>query len=260
MTRWSFAVGLIIAGFALACMRATEQPDAQSSYSPSRTTRGEPDLQGVWQALNSAAWNLEDHGGATGVPAGKSVVDGGSIPYQPWALARRKENFANRRTADPEAHCDMPGVPRITYVAYPFQILQLGRYVVFNYEYLNLTRYVYMDKTPRPGADVIDFYMGASDGHWDGNTLVVDTTNNNDRTWFDRAGNFHSDALHVVERFTRTSRDHLQYEVTIEDPKVFTRPWKISMPLYRRVERDAELLEYECYAYLEEDTEPGAVK
>jgi hypothetical protein len=253
------AVVAIMAGFALGCVRATGQP-AASDYSPPRTARGEPDLQGIWQVLNSAAWNLEDHGGATGVPAGASVVEGGSIPYQTWALAKRKENFANRRTADPEAHCDMPGVPRITYMPYPFQILQLGRYVVINYEYLNLTRYIYMDKTPRPGADVIDFYMGASDGHWDGNTLVVDTTNNNDRTWFDRAGNFHSDKLHVVERFTRTSRDHLQYEATIEDPKVFTRPWKISMPLYRRLEKDAELLEYECYAYLEEDGAPGSGK
>jgi hypothetical protein len=253
------AVVAIMAGFALGCVRATGQP-AASDYSPPRTARGEPDLQGIWQVLNSAAWNLEDHGGATGVPAGASVVEGGSIPYQTWAVAKRKENFTNRRTADPEAHCDMPGVPRITYMPYPFQILQLGRYVVINYEYLNLTRYIYMDKTPRPGADVIDFYMGASDGHWDGNTLVVDTTNNNDRTWFDRAGNFHSDKLHVVERFTRTSRDHLQYEATIEDPKVFTRPWKISMPLYRRLEKDAELLEYECYAYLEEDGAPGSGK
>jgi hypothetical protein len=258
--RCAFAVGAIVAGFALGCMRATGQPDAQSSYSPSRTARGEPDLQGIWQVLNSAAWNLEDHGGATGVPAGASVVEGGSIPYQAWALAKRKENFANRRSADPEAHCDMPGVPRITYMPYPFQILQLGRYVVINYEYLNLTRYIYMDKTPRPGPDVIDFYMGASDGHWEGNTLVVDSTNFNDRSWFDRAGNFHSDTLHVVERFTRTSSDHLNYEVTIEDSKVFTRPWKISMPLYRRVEKGAELLEFECYAYLEEDGAPGSEK
>ena len=147
----------------------------------------------------------------------------------------------------------MPGVPRITYMPYPFQILQLGRYVVINYEYLNLTRYIYMDKTPRPDPEVIDFYMGASDGHWDGDTLVVETTNNNDRTWFDRAGNFHSDKLRVVERFTRATPDHLQYEVAIEDPKVFTRPWTISMPLYHRLDKDAELLEYECYAYLEDD-------
>jgi len=260
MIRALFVNSVIMAGLALGCARATGQPTAESEYSPPRTVRGEPDLQGVWQALNAAAWNLEDHGGAAGVPAGKSVVEGGSIPYQPWALEKRKENLANRRTADPEAHCDMPGVPRITYMPYPFQILQLGRYVAINYEYLNLTRYIYMDKTPRPGPDVIDFYMGASDGHWDGSTLVIDTTNFNDRTWLDRAGNFHSDKLHVVERFTRTGRDHLQYEVTIEDPKVFTRPWKISMPLYRRLEKDAELLEYECYAYLEEDGAQGREK
>src|SRR5947207_6974589 len=226
---------------------------AQGGYVPAKTARGEPDLQGIWQVLNSAAWNLEDHAGATGMPAGKSVVEGGSMPYQPWALAKRNENFKNRKTADPEHHCDMPGVPRISYMPYPFQILQLGRYVVINYEYLNLTRYIYMDGTNRPGPDVIDFFMGASDGRWEGNTLMVDTTNNNDRTWFDRAGNFHSDALHAVERFTRVDPDHMAYEVTIEDPEVFTRSWKISMPLYRRVEKDAELLEYECYAYLEQD-------
>src|SRR5947207_11217350 len=109
---------------------------AQGGYVPATTARGEPDLEGIWQVLNSAAWNLEDHAGATGVPAGKSVVEGGSIPYQPWALAKRKENFANRKTADPEARCDMPGVPRITYMPYPFQNLQLGRYIVINYEYL----------------------------------------------------------------------------------------------------------------------------
>ena len=242
-----------IAGLIVLSVISAALLGAQSSYAPPKTSRGEPDLQGIWQVMNSAAWNLEDHGGATGVPAGKSVVEGGAIPYQPWALAKRNENFKNRKTADPENHCDMPGVPRITYMPYPFQILQVGRYVVINYEYLNLTRYIYLDKTPRPEGDVIDFFMGASDGSWDGNTLVVDTTNNNDRTWFDRAGNFHSDKLHVVERFIPVDRDHLTYEVSIEDPKVFTRPWKMSMPLYRRIEKDAELLEYECYAYLEDD-------
>ena len=234
---------------------AGQAPAARAPYTPPTTARGEPDLQGIWQTLNSAAWNIEDHEGATGVPAGKSVVEGGPLPYLPDALAKRKENFAARKTADPESKCWLPGVPRITYMPFPFQILQFERYIVINYEYLNTTRYIYMDGTPSPDPDVIDFFMGSSNGRWEGNTLVVDVTNNNDRTWFDRAGNHHSDAMRLVERYTPIGPDHMQYEVTVTDPKTFSRPWKMSMPLYRRVESNAELLEYECFAYAEEDAE-----
>jgi hypothetical protein len=221
---------------------------SSSGYVPGRTTDGQPDLQGIWQVLNSAAWDIQAHPAEGGMPAGLSVVEGNEIPYQPAAVAQRKENFANRHTADPLTKCYRPGVPRITYLPYPFQIFQFSGMVAIVYEYLHYTRFIYTDgKDKHADPNVIDFWMGDSLGRWEGNTLVVDTTNFNGQTWFDRAGNFHSDALHVVERYTRTSHDVITYEVTIEDPKVFTRPWKISMPLYRRQEPNLQILEYECY-------------
>ena len=223
-------------------------------YQAPRTVDGQPDLQGVWQALNTAAWDIQDHSAQTGIPAGQGVVEGNEIPYQTWALAKRQENFDNRATADPETKCYMPGVPRITYMPFPFQILQFEDHVLILYEYGHVTRTVYLDGTPHPEGH-IDFWMGDSRGHWDGDTLVVDVIHFNDQTWFDRAGNFHSNALHVVERYTPAGPHHLTYEVTIEDPEVFTRPWKMSMPLYRRQEPGVQLLEYECYAYAERSGE-----
>jgi hypothetical protein len=226
---------------------------------------GQPDLQGIWQVMNTAAWDIQGHSGQLfpglparfAQPAGAGVVDGDEIPYQPWALARKKENFDARATADPEAQCYLPGVPRITYMPHPFQIFQRADRVVILYEYLHATREIYVDGSSHPDIPV-EFWMGDSRGRWDGDTLVVDVRLFTDRTWFDRAGNFHSDALHVVERYTRTGTDHMLYEATIDDPKVFTRPWKVSMPLYRRQER-APLLEFECYAYAREP-QPKAPK
>jgi len=228
-------------------------------YVPPRTANGQPDLGGIWQALNSAAWDIEDHSPRLGVPGGFGVVEGGKLPYLPAALAKRKENFDKRATADPEVSCYLPGVPRLTYMPYPFQILQFQDVVTIISEYEGITRSIFLTGK-HPDADVIDFFMGDSRGRWEGNTLVVDVANLNDRTWFDRAGNFHSDELHVVERYTRTGPDHIQYEATIEDPKVFSRPWKMSMPLYRRQEKDFRLLEYECYAYAEEEAGKGNLK
>jgi len=181
------------------------------------------------------------------------IVEGSEIPYQPWALTKKKENYDNRRTADPNSRCFLPGVPRITYMPYPFQIVQDDDRVSILYEYVHTVRYIYINGVPHPKGH-IDWWMGDSRGHWEGNTLVVDVIDFNEDTWFDHAGNFHSDALHVVERYTPTGPDHMNYEATIEDPKVFTRPWKVSFPLYRRQEKSMTLLEYECYAYkLEED-------
>jgi hypothetical protein len=222
---------------------------AATSYTPPRTREGQPDLQGVWQVLNTAAWDLEDHGASLGVPAGRGVVVGGVIPYQPWALKRKQENFANRAKLDPETRCNLPGVPRITYMPYPFQIVQQADKISILYEYLHAARYIYMNGNPHPEGP-IEWWMGDSRGRFEGNTLVVDVVHFNDQTWFDRTGNFHSGDMHVIERYTPTSPNHLQYEVTIEDPKVFTRPWTMSMPLYRRQERDIELYEYQCSAYL----------
>jgi len=211
-----------------------------------------PNLEGIWQAVNTAAWDIEDHSASLGVPAGQGVVDGGAIPYQPWALIQKEENFTNRATADSLASCAMPGVPRITYMPHPFQIIQFDDRILILYEYVHVTRTIYMDGSDHPDGH-IDFWMGDSRGRWEGDTLVVDVIHFNEQTWFDRAGNFHSEALHVVERFTPNGPNHIDYEVTIEDPNVFTRPWTMRMPLYRRQETNVQLLEYECYAYAEED-------
>ncbi len=239
-----------IAGiFALMPMDSVGQIEATTAYEPMYTTDGHPDLQGVWQVLNTAAWDLEDHGASLGVPAGYGVVEGGAIPYQPWALERKAENFENRATLDPENRCYLPGVPRITYMPYPLRIIQQADKVSIAYEYLRAVRYIYMNGNPHPPGP-IEWWMGDSRGRWEDHSLVVDVTHFNDQTWFDRAGNFHSSALHVVERYTLTGPNHMLYEVTIEDPEVFTRPWKITMPLYRRQEANSELLEYQCHAYL----------
>ncbi len=225
------------------------QTEETASYAPPRTADGHPNLEGIWQVLNTAAWDLGDHGASLEMPAGHSVVEGGTIPYRPDALAQREENFERRATLDPEKRCYLPGVPRITYMPHPFQIVQQADKVTILYEYLHAIRYIHMDGKPHPPGP-IGWWMGDSRGHWDGDTLVVDIVHFNDKTWFDRSGNYHSEALHVIERYTPTGPDHLLYEAEIEDPEVFTRPWKISMPLYRRQEPGSELLEYQCNAYL----------
>jgi hypothetical protein len=217
-----------------------------------RTADGKPDLNGIWQALNTAAWDIQDHAGQLGTPPGQGVVEGNAIPYQPWAAARKKENFANRATADQtEANCFLPGVPRATYMPYPFEIVQTPKTIAIAYEFAHALRAIPID-SPHPDG-LPDAWMGDSRGRWDGETLVVDVNSFNDQTWFDHAGNFHSDALHVVERYTLSNPDHISYEATVEDPKVFTRPWKMNMPLYRRMEKNAKLLEYECVFYQQEE-------
>ena len=178
------------------------------------------------------------------------MVEGDEIPYQPWAAAKKKENAANWLTADPEVKCYLPGVPRATYMPFPFQIAQTAKVVVMAYEFANTSRVIPIaaEKEPSPA----DMWMGDSLGRWDGDTLVVDVKSFNDKTWFDRAGNFHSDALHVIERYTPIDANVISYEATIEDPKVFTRAWKISMPLYRHLERNARVLEFKCVEFVEE--------
>ena len=239
---------VIVAAAIASAIVASPVARAQQKYTPARTMHGHPDFQGFWQVLNTAAWDIQDHGASLGVPAGLGIVVGNELPYQPWALAKKHGNFKNRATLDPETKCNMPGVPRITYMPYPFQIVQSSSHVAIFYEYIHVQRLIYTNGTRHPDAEM-KAWMGDSRGHWEGDTLVVDVTNFEDKTWLDRAGNFHSDAMHVVERYTRTGPDHMLYEATIEDPKVFTRPWKMSMPLYRRQEPNAQLLEYECYAY-----------
>jgi hypothetical protein len=237
-----------------------------------------PNFSGIWQANNEAHWDLQAHearagavmqqgvypfayaqvpaapvvalGAAGGVPGSLGVVQGdGEIPYKPEALATKKENAANWIDRDPELKCFLPGIPRAMYMPYPFEITQSTNKVHMAYAFASTARTVHLDKVDEPPAEG---WMGHSVGRWEGDTLVVDVTNFNDKTWFDRAGNFHSDALHLVERFTLLTPDVIRYEVTIEDPNVFTRPWRIAMPLYRRMEPNMQLLEYRCTEFVEE--------
>jgi len=248
-------------------------PLAGQAYRAPRTADGKPDLNGIWQALNEANYDLEAHvarpatalrpgpygavpvaavlalGAVGAVPPSMGVVEGGEIPYKPEALAIKKKNQEDWLNKDPEIKCYLPGVPRATYMPYPFQIVQSPTAMTVVYEYAGAVRNIYLKD---PGPALADSWMGQSVAHWEGETLVVNVTDMNDGSWFDRAGNFHSDKLHVVERYTRTGPNEIQYEATMEDPNVFTRPWKISMALYRRQEKNAQLLDFKCVEFVEE--------
>ncbi|HEV2200174.1 MAG TPA: hypothetical protein VGR73_10150 [Bryobacteraceae bacterium] len=228
-----------------------------------------PDLNGLWQAITEANWDIQAHAAEPGPPqygalyaepAGPGIVEGNQVPYQPWAAAKKKENLEKRMVRattdgvrfeplDPEAKCYLPGVPRATYMPFPFQIVQGADSILIAYEFASASRFIPLKKV---GPAPTESYMGWSEGRWEGDTLVVDVTGFNDKTWFDRAGNFHSEDLHVVERYTPASREVLNYEATIEDAKVFTRPWKMSFPLYRRMEKNAQFLEFKCVPFSEE--------
>jgi hypothetical protein len=265
------AIGLAsaMAVSSLLAVPSAAQTPSPAYKAPRLTGTVNPNLSGLWQALNEGNWDVEAHGAQAGPPqfgalyaepAGPGIVDGGEIPYQPWALAKKKENFEKRLTRvqydevrmiplDPEAKCYLPGVPRATYMPFPFQIVQGNKKIVIAYEYANAGRIIPLEEV---GEAPVDSYMGWSKGHWEGDTLVVDVTGFNDKTWFDRAGNFHSDALHVIERYTPVGPHELRYEATIEDSKVFTRPWKMSFPLYRRVDRNAQFLQFNCVPFAED--------
>ena len=243
-----------------------------AAYRAPRTPDGKPDLNGIWQALNEANYDLEMHmarpamqlragpygpvpaaavlalGAVGSVPPGVGVTDS-PIPYKPEALAKKKDNQEHWIDRDPEIKCYLPGVPRANYMPYPFQILQSQSAVFFAYEYAGAVRNVYLKD---PGPPPIDSWMGQSVGHWEGDTLVIQVNGFNDSTWFDRAGNFHTDALTVTERYTRTAPDVISYEATMTDPQVFTKPWKIQMPLYRRLDKNAQLMDFKCVEFVEE--------
>jgi hypothetical protein len=219
---------------------------------------GHSDLSGIWQAMGTANWDLEDHPSEAGpiyqlgaigaIPPGRGVVEGGQIPYKPEALEKRKQNRANRWKNDPEVKCYMPGIPRAAYLPQPFQIVQSANVVLMAYQFASTNRVINMGK---PKEASVDTWMGTANGRWEGETLVVDNTGFNDQSWLDRSGNYHSDALHVIERYTRTDRDHIRYEATIEDSQVFTRPWKIALTLYRDVDPNATLGEFKCVEFSE---------
>ncbi len=232
---------------------------AGDDYEPPRAASGQPDFNGIWQAMNEANWNLEPRAAAAGPvvalgaayaePPSLGYVLGGHIPYQSHALEQRDENYANRLELDPEIKCYLPGVPRSTYMAHPFQVIQGDEHLMMVHRYRNAVRTVNM-KDHQPA--LAPSWMGSSNGWFEGDTLVIETTGFNGLTWLDRAGNFHSDQLRVIERFTHRSDDVLQYEATLTDPQVYTRSWTISMPLYRRLEPNAELLEFRCVPFVED--------
>src|SRR5919109_1361822 len=250
-----------------------------SAPKAARTADGKPNFSGIWQANNEAYWDLQAHqaragavtqpgvypnydfaqvpaapvlalGAAAGVPGSLGVVqDDGEIPYKPEAAAIKKENADHWIDRDRELKCYLPGIPRAMYMPYPFEIVQSTNKIQMAYEFTSTARTIHLDKVEPPPDDT---YMGHSVGHWEGDTLVVDVTGFNGKNWFDRAGNFHSASLHLTERFTPITRDAIRYEVTIEDPETFTRPWRISMPLYRRLEPNIQLIEYPCVEFSEE--------
>jgi len=267
------ATAVVTAAVSVSVTRLTGQ-----SARPARTPDGKPNISGVWQVNNEANWDLQAHdarpgavtqqgvypyayaqvpaapvlalGAAAIVPGSIGVVQGDrQIPYTAAAAARKAENTAHWIDRDPELKCYLPGIPRATYMPYPFQIVQGSNKIQMMYTFSNAARTIHLDTVAGPPDDT---WMGHSVGRWDGDTLVVDVTHFNDKTWLDRAGNFHSDALHVVERFTPISPDALRYEATIEDPKVFTRPWTIAMPIYRRLEPEVQLLDFPCIDFTEE--------
>jgi hypothetical protein len=235
-------------------------PAARPAPTVSQPARiaGHPNINGIYQAMTNAYWNVEDHpaqatefwqlGAIGAIPPGMSIVDGGTIPYKPAALKQRDENRKGWPKNDPEAKCYMPGIPRANYMPYPFQIVQGDKDILFVYEYASANRLVHMLKHTEAA---VDSWMGWANGSWQGDTLVVENTGFNDGTWFDRAGNFHSDQLKVTERFTPAGQN-LNYEATIEDPETFTRSWKIDLPLYKHLEKNFQLLEYKCVEFSEE--------
>ncbi len=251
-----------------------------ASYAPPKGPGGHPDLNGVWRVGNSANWDIEPHAasaalemragpvvpvpakgvvalGAVGaVPAGPGVVLGangepaGTLPYKPEALRTRNENRAHYLDRDPEVKCYLPGVPRANYMQHmPFQIFQSDNQMLMAYEYAGAVRSIFM--TPQ-GDPAIDSWMGQSVGHWEGKTLVVEVKGQVDRSWFDRAGNFHSYDMKVVERWTPISPYHIRYEAEITDPQTFTRPWKMSMVLYKQVGEDSRLQQFKCVEFVTE--------
>ena len=264
------AAAAVVIALALAALPVQGQ---SSDFEPPRLSNGTPDLNGIWQALNAANYDIEPHiarsamalregpqrplpavevlalGAVGAVPGSMGVVEGGTIPYTPEARALKDENRANWLDRDPEIKCYMPGVPRATYMPFPFRIFQNEQSIFIAYEFAGAVRDIFLEEIEEAQTDS---WMGQSVGRWEGDTLVVEVSGLNDATWFDRAGSHHTNQLRVVERYTLISLNHIQYEATMEDPEVFTRPWMISMPLYRRIEAGARLMDFKCVEFVEE--------
>jgi hypothetical protein len=249
-------IAAVAVALALLAAGGAGPADAQRSQRSGRI-EGHPDLNGLWQALGTAYWDVEAHpsraldefwqlGAIASIPAGRSIVREGKIPYLNESLAKRDENRAGWPASDPEAKCYMLGVPRVTYHNFPFQIFQSTGDMLMVYPFAATNRIInFVDFSEPP----VDSWMGKSDGRWDGDVLVVTTIGQNDQTWLDRAGNHHSNQLKVIERFRLVDKDHIRYEATLEDPLTYSRPWTIEMTLYRVVDDGAQLLEHKCVPY-----------
>ena len=257
---WSLGLAIASLLLASACMQQESADTLPAAASDFARLDGKPDLNGLWQTNVPANWNLEAHsaadlpefpalGAIAAIPAGISYVEGGEIPYLPAALAQRDANKADWPAGDPEANCYMNGVPRLNYMPYPFHIVQGNRDILFAYEFATANRTVHMGE---PEQAVVPTWMGTSNGHWDGDTLVVEVTGLNEQGWYDRAGNYRSTSTTVTERFTKVSEDRIDYAATITDPTLYSRPWTIRMPIYRRAEANAQLLEFKCVPFAEE--------
>jgi hypothetical protein len=260
---WTLAVAVVFGAFLIRWLGASAaKAGPQGSTAGRLGNAAGVDLNGIWQAIGTADWDIQDHSGGAGPlvtgallaePPGRGIVEGNEIPYKPEAMEKRKTNFEKRWAQDPEAKCYLPGVPRATYMPYPFQIVQTDRYILIAYEFAGAVRTIHMGQLkPNPVDVALDSWMGYSSGRWESKTLVVAADHFNDETWFDRSGNYHSDALKVTERYNLIDADHIAYEATMEDPKVFTKPWKISLPLYRVKDKNAELLEFKCSEFAED--------
>ena len=236
------------------------QAAAQSGEIP-RTPSGKPDLSGIWQAMTSAHYDVEPHAASEGphpglmgalsaTPAGLGIVEGGRIPYNEQSLRVRDANKASALENDPLTKCYMPGVPRANYMPFPFQIVQSEGVILMAYEVAESNRIVYVDQPELESQ--VDAWMGHSNAHWEGDTLVVRVSGQMPDTWFDRSGNHHSYEMVVEERWNLIGADHVQYEATITDPNTFTAPWTISFPLYRHVADNMQLLEFKCAEFSEE--------
>ena len=265
----------VVAGVVAAAVTIASNPSVTGQARTPGVPRvnGKPDLNGIWQTINTANWNIQAHtakaalamrpgpvvpvpakevvafGAVGSVPSGLGVVDGNELPYLPEALKKKQDNEANWLTRDPEIKCYLPGVPRATYMPFPFQIFQGQGSFFISYEYAGAVRNVYLKD---PGPAPIDSWMGQSVGRWEGDTFVIEVSGFNDQSWFDRAGNHHTEQLKVTERYTMTGADHIRYDATITDPGTFSKPWTMSMPLYRRVERGARLGQFKCVEFVTE--------
>ena len=263
-TQGIFRYGIlaVVAAVLATTFMLVAEPAAEQStdYRAERTADGRPNLNGIWQAIGASHHDIEGHAARPGpvvemaalgaIPGGLGIVVGGEIPYTAAARAQQQENMEYWLDRDPAVKCYMPGVPRANYMPYPFQIVQTPEYILMAYEFASASRIVYMDRPDMQSP--VNTWMGHSRGSWDGETLVIDVTDQVPDTWLDSSGNHHSDQLQVVERYTALSENHLMYEATIEDPEVYTRPWQVRFPLYRRIDENMQLLEFKCVEFAEE--------